>query len=96
VKRQLETEPAGTRVIVSVISNDSFGSVRELLKGWTPSQNGVFTDELNRARRQLVVGFVDKSRSLTPIASGTDIVGGLWHMKTLFESGGYKTRYRDT
>jgi hypothetical protein len=90
VKRILETEPPNSRVIVSVITTDSFGSVRELLKGWTPEQKGVFGDDLNRARRQLASTFVDKSGSLTPVATGTDIIGGIWHMKTLLESGNLK------
>ena len=38
VKRLLETEPPSSRVIVSVITTDSFGSMRDLLKGWTPQQ----------------------------------------------------------
>jgi hypothetical protein len=90
VKRLLETEPPSSRVIVSVITTDSFGSVRELLKGWTPEQKGVFGDELNRARRQLAAGFIDKSNSLIPVAAGTDIIGSIWHMKTLLESGDVK------
>lgn len=90
VKRLLETEPPASHVVVSIITSDSFGSVRELLKGWTPEQKGVFTDEVNRARSQLVAAFDEKSGSLTPIAAGTDIIGGLWHMKTLLESGDAK------
>lgn len=88
VKRLLATEPPASRVVVSIITTDSFGSVRELLKGWTPEQQGVFSDEVNRARRQLVSAFDEKSGSLVPVAAGTDIIGGIWHMKTLLESGG--------
>jgi hypothetical protein len=87
VKRLLETEPPSSRVVVSVITTDSFGSVRELLKGWTPEAHGIFSDELNRARRQLASSFMAKSGSLIPIAAGTDIIGGLWHIKALLESG---------
>jgi hypothetical protein len=90
VKRLLETEPPSSRVIVSVITTNSFGSVRELLKGWTPEQKGVFGDDLSRARRQLASSFIEKSGSLTPVAAGTDIIGGIWHMKTLLESGDVK------
>ncbi len=86
VKRLLETEPPSSRVVVSVITTDSFGSVRELLKGWTPEAHGIFSDELNRARRQLASSFMVKSGSLIPIAAGTDIIGGLWHIKALLES----------
>jgi hypothetical protein len=86
-KKLLLTEPASSRIWVSVISTDSFGGVREVLKGWTPEARGVFTDDLTRARRQLAVSFEAKSAGMAPVAAGTDIIGGLWHMKTLFESG---------
>jgi hypothetical protein len=86
-KKLLLTEPPSSRVWVSVISTDSFGGVQEILKGWTPEAQGVFTDDLNRARRQFVASFEAKSSGMAPVAGGTDIIGGLWHMKALFESG---------
>ncbi len=86
-KKLLLTEPANSRVWVSSISTDSFGGVHELMKGWTPDARGVFTDDLNRARRDLASGFTAKSSGMTPVSAGTDIFGGLWRMKTLFESG---------
>ncbi len=70
-----------------MISTDSFGSVRELLRGWTPDGRGVFTDNLNQARRELVSNFQSRAAGLAPVASGTDIIGGLWHLKALVESG---------
>jgi hypothetical protein len=85
-KKLLSTEPADSRVWVSSIASDSFGGVRELLKGWTPGARGIFTDDLNRARRQLATSFEAKSAGLAPNAPGTDIFGGLWHLKALFES----------
>jgi hypothetical protein len=85
-KGLLLTEPANSRVWVSSISNDSFGGVGEIVKGWTPDARGVFTDDLNRARRQLVFGFQGRPSTVVPVASGTDIFGALWHMKALFES----------
>ncbi len=86
-KKLLLTEPANSRVWVSSISTDSFGGVREVLKGWTPESHGVFTDDLNRARREFASNFEIKSSGMAPVASGTDIFGGLWHLKTVFESG---------
>jgi hypothetical protein len=53
VKKLLLTEPPNSRVWVSVITTESFGSVRSSVKGWTPNAQGVFTDDLNRARHQL-------------------------------------------
>jgi hypothetical protein len=87
VKKLLLTEPPNSRVWVSVITTESFGSVRSLVKGWTPEAQGVFTDDLNRARHQLAANFEAKSAGLTPTAAGTDIIGGLWQLKALLESG---------
>jgi hypothetical protein len=87
VKKLLLTEPPDSRVWVSVITTESFGSVRSLVKGWTPDAQGVFTDDLNRARHQLAANFEAKSAGLSPTAAGTDIIGGLWQLKALLESG---------
>ena len=87
IKWLLASEPPKSRVWVSVISTDSFGGVRELVRGWTPAGQGVFTDDLNRARRQLASSFQAKAAGLRPVASGTDIIGGLWHLKALLDSG---------
>ncbi len=85
-KKLLLTEPANSRVWVSTISTDSFGGVREVLKGWTPETRGVFTDDLTLARTQLAKSFAAKSSALAPVAASTDIFGALWHFKALFES----------
>jgi hypothetical protein len=87
VKKLLLTEPPNSRVWVSLITTESFGSVRSLVKGWTPDAQGVFTDDLNRARHQLAANFEAKSAGLLPTAAGTDIIGGLWQLKALLESG---------
>ena len=87
VKKLLLTEQPQSRVWVSVITTESFGSVRSLVKGWTPDAQGVFTDDLNCARRQLAANFESKSAGLSPTAAGTDIIGGLWQLKALLESG---------
>lgn len=86
-KRLLLTEPPNSRVWVSVITTESFGGVRSLIKGWTPDAQGVFSDDLNRARHELAVNFEAKSAGLSPSAAGTDIIGGLWQLKALLESG---------
>jgi hypothetical protein len=97
-KRLLLTEPPQTRVWVSSISTDSFGPMHDVVKGWTPDARGVFTDDLDRARRQLAQSFEKNSSGMFPIAAGTDIFGGLWRLQTLVESnsisaakGGSKT-----
>jgi hypothetical protein len=86
-KRLLATETPNTRVWVSTIGTDSFGGVSEILKGFTPDAHGIFTDDLNRARRQLAISFETKSSSLSASDSGTDILGALWHVSSVFEPG---------
>lgn len=86
VRQLLLTEPAKSRVVVSVITTESFGSTGELIKGYTPAAHGVFTDDLNRARHQLASTFESKASGVTPLAAGTDLIGGLWRMKALMES----------
>jgi hypothetical protein len=86
-KKLLLTEPPNSRVWVSSISTDSFGGVHEIVKGWTPDARGVFTDDLTRARRDIASQFEKNSSGMAPVAQGTDIIGGLWHLKALFESG---------
>jgi hypothetical protein len=86
-KKLLLTEPPNSRMWVSSISTDSFGGTREIVKGWTPDARGVFTDDLNRARRDLASSFEKKSSKMAPMAQGTDIIGCLWYLKALFESG---------
>ena len=85
-QKLLLTEPANSRVWVSTISTNSFGGAHEILKGWTPDSRGIFTDDLNRARRELASSFEMKSTRMAPVASGTDIFGGLWRLKAVFES----------
>jgi hypothetical protein len=86
VRQLLLTEPASSRLVVSTITTESFGSVREVLKGWTPDAHGVFTDNLVRARRQLALSFESNASALAPIAGGTDIFGALWRLKALMDS----------
>ena len=57
------------------------------MRGRTLDAQGVFTDDLSRARHQLAANFEAKSAGLTPPAAGTDIIGGLWQLKALLESG---------
>jgi hypothetical protein len=64
-KKLLASEPPNARVWVSAIANDSFGGAREIVKGWTPEIHSVFSDDLNRARRQLAVSF-EASRQVWP------------------------------
>src|SRR5262249_27081826 len=45
-KKLLVTETPSTRVWVSGIAVDSFGSDGTILKGWTPEARGIFTDNL--------------------------------------------------
>jgi hypothetical protein len=87
VKKLLLSEPPQSRVWVSTITTDSFGSARSILKGWTPEVRGIFDDDLNRARHEFAASFESKSTGLRPTAAGTDIIGGFWQAKALLESG---------
>lgn len=84
----LQTAPPNTRVWVSSIADDSFGGVTDIVSGYTPAAYGIFTDDLDRARRQLATRFEAQSATLTANSPGTDIFGGLWHLKVLFEASG--------
>jgi hypothetical protein len=86
VRQLLLTEPPNSRVVVSTITTESFGSVHEILKGWTPEVHGVFTDNLTHARRQLAASFENNGSGLAPVAGGTDIFGALWRLRTLMDS----------
>lgn len=85
-KKLLLTEPPNSHVWVFTISTDSFGGADEVLRGWTPDSRGVFTGNLDYARRELASRFETKSAKMSPAAAGTDIFGGLWRLKTLIES----------
>ena len=85
-KHLLLTEPAESRVWVLTISTDSFGGSHEIVEGWTAQAHGIFTDDLTRARQQLASTFESRSSGMAPTAAGTDIFGGLWRLKVLFES----------
>lgn len=85
-KKLLSTEPPQSRVWVASIAADSFGGGSVVVKGRTPEVHGIFTDDLNRARRELATSFEAKSSGLIPTARDTDIIGALWHLKALFES----------
>lgn len=82
----LATEPAESHVWILAITRDSFGGPDEILVGRTPVVHGIFTNDLDRAREQLIRNFDARSASLKPVASATDIFGGLWHLKAFFES----------
>lgn len=84
-KKLLLTEPANSRVWVSIISTDSFGGVHEVVKGWTPDAHGIFTGDLNvRDATSLPISRRDLRQWLRSV--GTDIFGGLWYLKAIFES----------
>jgi hypothetical protein len=86
VRQLLRTEPPDSRTWALAISTDSFGGVTPIVKGWTPSAAGIFTDKLDQARRQLVAGFDAKAAGLSPSAMGTDLFGVLARANAAFES----------
>lgn len=85
-RKLLLSEPPNTHIVVLAISENSFGSGQEILNGWTPDARGVFTDDLDRARRDLAAQFRVKSSTIKPTARGTDIIGALWRVDELFDT----------
>ncbi len=85
-KYLLATELPSSHIWVSSIASDSFGGVNDITDGWTPPSRGIFTADVDRARQQLATSFEGKSGALTATAPGTDIFGGLWHLKAMIES----------
>lgn len=88
VRTLLANEPQGSRVWVEGVTTESFGSVQTLLRGWTPTPKGVFTEPLQRARQQLVASLEAKFAGIQPTAAGTDLLGALARTKVLMESDG--------
>jgi hypothetical protein len=83
VRQLLLTEPESSRVVVSTITTESFGSVREILKGWTPEAHGVFTDKLTRARRQLASSFEANASGLGPYRGRNGYLWGTMALESL-------------
>lgn len=81
-----------SRCTISIIASDSFSGPTEIVRGWTPTSHGVFTDNLDRTRRQLATNFESKSASLAAGAEWTDSIGGHWHLKILFDAAETEAR----
>lgn len=81
-----------SRCPISIIASDSFSGPTEIVRGWTPTSHGVFTDNLDRTRRQLATNFESKSASLAAGAEWTDSIGGHWHLKILFDAAETEAR----
>ncbi len=88
VRHLLGTEPPDSRVWVQLIGSDSFGGSDALVHGWTPGVAGVFSDDLDRARMQLLKKFDARATAVAPSAQRTDIIGALWRIKTSIEAAG--------
>ena len=61
--------------------------MHDLVRGRTPDAQGVSTDNLGRAWRELAAEFLARAAGLAPVGYGVDSMGGLWRMKTVFGSG---------
>jgi hypothetical protein len=86
-RQLLLSEPPKSRVWVSVVSSESFGSVRPLVKGWTPDRQGVFTDDLNRTRHELASNFEAKAAGLHPISARHGHIRGIVANKSIARFG---------
>lgn len=86
IKAQLLNTPPECRLWAFMISTESFGSVPDIVKGWTPAARGIFTDELSKARAQLAAAFESKSQEFSPSSAGTDVIGGVFRARATLES----------
>ena len=86
IRSQILLAPPECRLWVFLISTDSFGSVPEVMRGWTPAGRGIFTADLDKARTQLGSAFESKSQSISPVSAGTDVIGGLFRTRATLDS----------
>jgi hypothetical protein len=77
IARLLGEVPAGSRITVLGITENSFSEPYVLLSAKVGSDPGYFGEKLAAARQQLVKTWQARSAHLAPSACGTDILGAL-------------------
>jgi len=84
VRELLGTLPAGSKVTVIGITENSFGQPFILLSATISDDPGYFGERLASARRQLVSAWEKRSMSVEPSAKNTDILGAVLLAGELF------------
>jgi len=77
VGRLLATLPAGSRVTVVAITDNSFAQPYILLAAEVGEDEGYFKERLAVARRQVVSAWMKRSKRLSPQFPHTDVLGSL-------------------
>ena len=81
VTRVLAQAPAGSRVTIIGITDQSFALPRILLSAKIPDDAGYFGERLASARRQVIQAWKRRSQNLQPLFPHTDIIGALFLAK---------------
>jgi von Willebrand factor type A domain len=77
VTRVLASLPAGSRVSIFGITNDSFGKPYPLLTAQLSDDEGYFRERLTQGRRQLIRAWQERALTLRPQFSHTDVLGAI-------------------
>ena len=88
----LKQVPAGSKVAVVGITDDSFGRPYILLSAALTSEPGFFGEKLDLGRRQLQAAWKNRSRDLSPSFAGTDLIGALVVAGHIFDEHGALSR----
>jgi hypothetical protein len=92
VGRLLATAPAGSRITVIGITENSFGQPYVLLSGTITDDPGYFGERLGSARRRLLDAWRKQTLQLAPNARSTDIFGAVLLASELFQQDASATR----
>jgi hypothetical protein len=85
VTRLLGTVPAGSKVTIIGITENSFGQPYVLLSATVSDDEGYFGERLTAGRQQLVSAWQKRSAQLEPKARKSDVLGAMLVASALFE-----------
>jgi hypothetical protein len=85
VTKLLACVPAGSRIVIIGITENSFLQPSILLRAEIPDDAGYFGERLESARRQVVNAWQSRCKRLAPTAKYTDILGALFLAEEVFE-----------
>jgi hypothetical protein len=78
VTRVLASLPAGSRVSIFGITNDSFGRPYPLLTAHLPDDEGYFKERLGRGRAEMIRAWRERAAQLHPQFTQTDLLGAMF------------------
>ena len=85
VTRVLASLPAGSRVCIFGITNDSFGRPYPLLTAHLPDEEGYFKERLARGRAEVIRAWQGRAAQLQPQFTQTDLLGAMFVASQSFE-----------